>query len=242
MPRSVQQGSLAVDFPVEPFHSAPKLLIHSAQVFFRNIAFVATVTLAVFLPIKLAIQGICELFDVPLNGLLTYFLLDISDLVLSSLVTPAVTYGLLVHFRGKPLPPLAESLSWGRRQWGKTLWNKFKVEITVMLWGAMLVIPGVIAMVRLAFTDSIVAIEGDDTTAVLERSQELADGHRWRIFFVILPVLVVELAGSYFILGAFAGGAHSRVTIAVVDSLLSIGGQWAGIVGLLMYLGLRGRD
>jgi hypothetical protein len=235
--RPFEDGFLRIDFPVEPFVSVPALLLRSAAVFFRNLGFLAAATLLVFLPVKAAIQVICWLADVPVNGLLMYFLLDGSDLILSSLVAPAVIYGLLIRFRGG-VPPLGASLRWGRRQWSRTLWNKFKVEVTVTLWAALLLIPGLVKMVQLAFTDPIVAIEGDREPDVLERSREISAGHRWRIFFVLLPVLIVELAGSYLILGSFQVSEYSRPWIAVVDSLLSIGGQWATIVTLLMYLGL----
>jgi hypothetical protein len=238
MNRAFQNGYLEIDFPVERFGSVPHLLAQSARVFLRNFRFVAAATLAVFLPAKLALQFVCYLFDVPTGGLLMYLLLDASDLVLGSLVAPAVIYGLMRRFHSGALPPLAESLRWGRRQWGRTLWNRFKVEITVTLWGALLIVPGLVKMVQLAFTDPIVAIEGDREFAVLERSRDITKGHRWRIFFVVLPVMLAELAGSYLVLGAFHGPADSRFLIGLVDSLLSVGGQWATTVTLLMYLGL----
>jgi UPF0716 family protein affecting phage T7 exclusion len=118
------------------------------------------------------------------------------------------------------------------------LWNKFKVEITITLWGALLVIPGVVAMVKLILTDAIVAIEADRESEALERSRELTEGRRWRIFGVLLPVMVVELAGTFVVLDALGAGTSSRVVIALVDSLLSVGGQWSTVVVLLLYLGI----
>ena len=238
MNRAFQKGFLAIDFPAAPFRSPLTVLLRSASVFFGNFPFIAAVTLAVFLPVKAAIQLLCWMFDVSTNSLTMYLLLDLSDLVLASLVTPAVIYALVARFRGDPAPPIAEALRWGRRQWGKTLWNKFKVEVTIMLWGALLVIPGLVAMVKLIFTDQIVAIEGDRESEVLQRSRDITEGRRWLIFSVVLPVLIVELAGTYFILKAFQGSEYSRPLLAIVDSVLSVGGQWTNVVALLMYLGL----
>jgi len=238
MRRAPARGYLEIDFPVKPFRSVPRLLLDSAALYFANLLPLAMLTLAVFLPVKLALQLICWALDVPTGGLTMYLLLDASDLVLASLAAPAAIFGLVARLRGRPFPPLRHTLGWGRRQWGKTLWNKFKVEITVTLWGALLLVPGLVKMAQLALTDPIVAIEADREHDVLGRSRDLTDGHRWRVFFVLLPIMIVELVGTYFILGAFHGPATSRTLIAVVDSLLSVGGQWATVATMLMYLGL----
>jgi hypothetical protein len=213
------------------------LLLRSARVFFGNLPFLAAVTLVVFLPGKLALQAVCYALDIPTDGVLSYLLMDSSDLVLSALVIPAAIYGLLEKFRTGRTAPLSESLRWGRRQWGKTLWNKFKVEITVTLWGALLLVPGVVAMVRLIFTDAIVAVEADRETDVLQRSRILSRGHGWRIFFVLLPMMILDLAGTFVVLSRLQGLTHSRIALALVDSAFSVGGQWTTVIVLLLYLG-----
>jgi hypothetical protein len=113
-----------------------------------------------------------------------------------------------------------------------------KVEITVALWGALLVIPGLVAMVRLIFAEAIVAIEADRETEVLACSRILSKGHGWRIFLVLLPLMAAGLVGTFLILGALEQASYSRVVIAVVDSVLSVGRQWTTVAVLLMYLGV----
>jgi hypothetical protein len=238
MDRAFRQGHLEIDFPTEPFHSVWRLLASSAVVFFANLRFLAAVTLLVYLPAKLALQLGLYWLDVPSGGMLSYFALDSSDMVLSALVIPAVVYGLVARFRGGQTAPVRESLRWGRRQWGKTLWNMFKVEVTVALWGALLVIPGLVAMVRLVFADVIVAIEADRETEVLARSRILTRGHGWRIFLVLLPLMAASLVGPFLILGAFEEAGYSRVVMAVADSVLSVGGQFTTVAVLLMYVGV----
>jgi hypothetical protein len=236
--REFQQGYLDVNFPSEPFDSPWRLLLASTRVFFANLGFLAMVTLAIFLPGKAALQIIFEWLDVPKSGLAAYLGMDLSDLVLGSLAAPAAIYGLMERFRTGKTAPLGRSLRWGLRQWLKMLWTRLKVEITITLWGALFVIPGVVAMVRLIFTDPIVAIEGDRAPAVLERSRDLSRGRGWRIFAVVIPVMLVELAGPFLIFDAIGGSEASRPVIALVDSLLSVGGQWAMVIVLLMYLGV----
>jgi hypothetical protein len=219
------------------------LLFRSARVFFGSLPFLAAVTLVVFLPGKLALQAACYWLDIPTDGVLSYLLMDSSDLILSALVIPAAIFGLVAKFRTGRTAPLAESLRWGWRQWGKTLWNKFKVETTITLWALLLLVPGLVAMVRLIFTDAIVAVEADLTdqagaTDVLQSSRVLSRGHGWRIFFVLLPMMILDLAGSFVVLARLQGFTHSRIALAVVDSAFSVGGQWTTVIVLLLYLGL----
>ncbi|MCX6632572.1 MAG: hypothetical protein NTW28_33625 [Candidatus Solibacter sp.] len=237
MDRDFRKGHIEIDFPTEPFDSPLALLRDSIRVFYSDLPFLAAATLVIYLPGKLATQFLCYLLDIPFAGVLSYFVLAIGDVLLSALVVPAIVYGLVQRFRTGRAATLGESLRWGRRQWIKTLANKLKVEITITLWGALLVIPGVVAMMRLIFVDVIVAVEADLEHDVLGRSKKLAQGRRWRIFFVLLPMLILDLAAMFLVLDRVRGVTESRVAFAIADSVLALGGQLATVAALLMYLG-----
>ena len=237
MDRDFRRGYLEIDFPTQPFASPLPLLRDSIRVFFADLPFLAAATTVIYVPGKLATQFLCYLLDVPFEGVLSYFFLLISDLLLSALVVPAIVYGLFHRFRKGQPPLLAESLRWGRRQWLKTLANKIKVEITITLWGALLLIPGIVAMVRLIFVDLIVAIDADLEHDVLSRSRKLAQGRRWRIFFVLLPMLILDLAAMFLVLDRVQAVTHSRAAFAIADSVLAVGVQLTTVAALLMYLG-----
>ena len=237
MDRDFRKGYLEIDFSTQPFDSPLGLLRDAIRVFFSNLLFLATVTLAVYLPGKLAVQFLCYLLDVPFEGILSYFVLEISDLLLSALVIPAIVYGLFQRFRAGRAAPIGECLRWGRRQWLKCLANLVKVEITITLWSALLVIPGIVAMVRLIFAGTIVAVEGDLEGDVLGRSTKLAQGRRWRIFFALLPLVILDLAATFLVLDRVQAATHSRTAFALADSLLAVAGQLTTVAVLLMYLG-----
>jgi len=55
---------------------------------------------------------------------------------------------------------------------------------------------------------------------------------------VLLPLMAASLVGTFLILGAFEEAAYSRAVMAVADSVLSVGGQFATVAVLLMYLGV----
>jgi hypothetical protein len=217
----------------QPFDSAPGLLGRSARVFFGRLPFLVLVTLAVFIPGKLVAQLVCAAMDVPPEGIASYLLMDFSSLVLGSLTVPAAIYGLTTD------RPLLECLRHGKKVWGRMFWNKFKVEMTVALWSLLLFIPGLVAMAKLALTDAVVALDENETDP-LQQSRELTEGIRWRVFFVIAPLMLIDLAGNIVVLTSMPGVAHSRWLLGTADSLLAVVEMWSTVAGLMMYLGRIG--
>jgi hypothetical protein len=232
MDRAFRQGYLEITSPSEPFTSPFGLVVRAVKLFVARFGMIAAITLAVFLPGNLALQFVCEVLDIPVNGLAFYVLMEAVDLVLASLVTPAVVYALAGGSSG-----FGPAIRWGRRQFGKTLWNEVKVNITVILWGALLIVPGVIALIRLIFTDVIVAVEADLESDPMQRSRELSKGRLWRMFAVLAPIALLNMAAMFLILDR-PGIVESRVLFAAADSVLNIFGQLTTVAVLLMYLGL----
>jgi hypothetical protein len=238
MAKDQRHGYLELDFPSQPFSSPIVLLRASIRLFLRTLPFLSLVTLAVFLPGKLLIHFACYLLDVPPNGILSYFVMELGDLVLGALTAPAIVYGLVQYCRkGRPAT-YTEAFRWGRRQWLRTLGNKFKVEVTVTLWGALLFVPGIVAMIRLIFTDVIIAIEGDRQGDPLRRSRELSHGHGWQIFFTLFPLMLLDLVGMYLMMDRNQGVEHSRILFPIAESILSVPEQLGTVAILLMYVGL----
>jgi hypothetical protein len=237
MQRDFQQGCLELNFPVQPFAAALPVLRDTFRLFFANLPFLAAVTLGVYVPGKLAIQFLGYLLDVPTDGFPSYCLLEAGDLLLGALVVPAIVFGLVQRFRGAPAAPIAESLRWGRRQCLRTIGNDVRVEITVGLYLLLLVIPGIIAALRLTFVEVIVAIEGDTQTAALVRSQALTRGRVWRILWVLLPLGVLNGAATYLLLDRIPGITLSRPAFAIAESILALTAQFSTLAALRMYLG-----
>jgi hypothetical protein len=236
MQRDFRNGYLAIDFPVQPFQSPVRLLGQALLVFFENLPFLAALTLLVHLPGKLACQfALSGLEATPLTAGLVEAIVDI---LLTALAAPALIFGLVAKFRGGR-PALGESLRWARRLWRKSLWNELKMNITILLWAALFVIPGLFAMARMMFTDPIVAIEADREPDPLARSNELTRSRRGRILAVILPLIVLDFASYWVILRPLRGAAHSPALLALIDSLMAVVNQLGAVAALLMYLGTK---
>ena len=227
MPRDPRQG---------PFDSAPRLLGRSAAFFFMNLPVLAALTLAVMIPGNLFVQGLSHLLDVPVDGILSYVLLEIGDLVFGALAAGAVIYAVSGKLRTGRAPAIGDSLRWGSGVWLRMLWNQFKMEMTVGLWSLLIFIPGLMALTRLFLVPPVAALEAD-TADPLRRSEELTRGVRWRVFFVALPLLVIDLFGSFVILDALPGAGESRLLLALADSALAVAGQWTNVAAVLIYVG-----
>lgn len=235
MDTAFRQGRIEIDFPVTPFGSPLRLLSDSVRVFFANFGFLARITLLIYLPGHLLFQFGSYALDAPANGVLPAVLLEVLDVLLAALAAPAVVYGLVQTMRGDSP---AGALRWGIQKWPAMLANEVKVEITVLLYGAMLIVPGIVAMIRLAFVPIIVAIEGNRGDSPLKRSRLLAQGRFWRMLCVFLPLTVLDLGFTFLLLDRFTGVEGARLLFAVAESLLALAGQLATVAALLMYLGI----
>ena len=232
MEREFRQGHIEIDTASEPFDSPARLVVRTLRTFLQRFGIISTLTLGIFVPGSLALQFVCEMLDVPVQGIPFYLMMMVLDMVMAALVTPAVVYALVGSS-----PGFGVALRWGRRQFGKTLWNSVKVEVIVTLRLLLLVIPGVMAMIRFIFTDIVVAIEGDLAPDPMARSTELSRGRRWRMFAVLAPIAIVNMAAEFLILDR-PGIVESRVLFALADSVLNIFGQLTTVAVVLMYLGL----
>jgi hypothetical protein len=232
MDRDFRQGSLILDSAAPPFVSPLRLLADAFRLFGSRFGFIGSVTLMIYLPGHLLYQFAAAALEIPSTGVLSYLLLDALDLVLSSLAIPAIVYGLLRK------PDVAESLRWGRRLWLRMIRMQVLVDITVILYGALLIVPGLIAMVRLALVPVIVSIEADRQPLPFERSRELARGRMWRIVAVLLPLGLVDAAANFLLLGRISGVDNARVLFSLAESGLAVIGQITTVATLLIYRGV----
>lgn len=214
------------------FTSPLRLLAATFSLFGARIGFIATVTLLVYLPGHLLYQLAASALEIPSNGIPSVLLLTIVDLILSSLAIPAVVHGLLRK------PAVGPALAWGRRQWMRTLGKQILVDVTVILYGLLLIVPGLLAAIRLAFVPVIIAVEGDRAIQPLERSRELAKGRMWRIVGVLLPLALLDGAANYLLLGRIGGVDNARILFTLAECGIAIVGQTSTVAALLMYLGI----
>jgi hypothetical protein len=226
---------IRIDPSSEPFQSTPRLISQATRLFSSSLAWLSIVTLVVSLPGKFFVQLLLSAFELPAEGAAAYLITYATDLVWSALLAATVLHGLGAKLRSGKLPPWQTSLAWGWRAWGTMLKNVFKVEITVVLWGLLLIVPGIIAMIRLILTEPIVAIEGPGPPDPLRRSRELTEGRVWRVALALAPLVPIGIVQMY---AVFRSLQISPFLMAAVDSVLTILDQWGAAAALLIYLGV----
>jgi hypothetical protein len=218
-------------FPVEPFDSTPRLLMASTAVYLGNLPRIAAVTLLVFLPVKFLLQVLYPAFGMPENGAAPVIASALSDGALNALVTPAVVFILVTRLRTGRGGSISKALSWGGWLYSRSLWTQIRASVIIMLRLLLIIVPGVIAGVRLAFTDIVVGVEAYQTDDPLARSRQLSAGHMWQIFLTLLTLGVLDLL-------IWGGLLRLGLGMAITDSLMAVIGQWSTAAMLLLYLGI----
>jgi len=195
-----------------------------------------SVTLVGYAPLKFVVFLGCDLAGVSPGGVAASVIRDLGDALLGALVAPAVIYGIVTRLRSGNVPSTGDCLRRGRQLWWKTLWNDFKAEITIGLRMALLIVPGLIAAVRLCFVEVVVAVEGESQTGVLARSREISAGHGWKIFFTCLPAVAMGFVNEWLLFSLMDKLGLSWMLAAAVDCVMAIASQWTTVLLTLMYL------
>jgi hypothetical protein len=227
-------GSLAIDLPVTPIRQVGDLLDATLTVFRRHFLVIAKIVLLVFLPVEFAKNYLLYVAGGQESLLRLIRIEQLLEIVFGSPTTPALIYALIAAFRTSQAPSLRGAFRWGRRQWARTLGNRWLAGMALVGGLILLVVPGFIFAVMFCLVDPIVAIEGDSQPHVLRRSRELTSGHRWMLFAAgTVCVLLIALAA--FILGLPQGFLDLEHWLfdAVTDCLLDV---WYQILHIMLLL------
>ncbi len=219
--------------PGNGLDSPGRLIVRTTRLFLSSFGWLAAVILAVSAPGKLATQAALSAAGLSPNGLAAYFVTYATDLAWNALLAGAVIHGLSARLRNSNLPGWSRSLAFGWKLWPVMLWNVFRVEITVLLWSLLLIIPGIIATLRLFLTEAIVVLEGAATPDALARSRDLTRGRLWRVALALCPLVPIGAAHLY---ATFRSLEASPFAMAAVDSVFTVFDQWGVAAALLIYL------
>lgn len=123
------------------------------------------------------------------------------QLLLSYVLTGAVTYGVVQQLRGEPAS-LATTVSKGIQVLGTTIGTGLLCGIRIFGFSLLLLVPGIIEMVKLYAAIPTAIIEGKGANAAIERSQRLTEGSRWPIFGSWLITYCIAMGATYLVLFA----------------------------------------
>jgi hypothetical protein len=126
-------------------------------------------------------------------------------IALYSLCEAMVVYVAVQAMRGRPVQ-LGETLAASLPRVIPVLVLSILSTILIMLGGVLLVIPGLMVMTMMFVAQPACVVERLGPIASISRSAELTRGYRWRVFGVILLILILQGVVGAAIGFAFHGG------------------------------------
>jgi MFS family permease len=144
-------------------------------------------------------------------------------IALSMLSQAVVLYGAFQDMRGRPVN-LGESVRVALSRLLSIIGLAFLVSFGVFVGALLLIVPGFILLTMWFVATPACVVEGLGPLASMGRSSAITKGHRWKIFGMVLLVLVgAGIVGA--IIGAVLGLTGSTVLVGL-GSLI-----WSGVWG-----------
>jgi hypothetical protein len=189
-----------------------------------NVVLIASIVLTVWLPGNLL--GEYLIWHVPSDDDLgrSFRVSSLIEGVFGVISSGALVYALAQLKKGRR-PGYFEALSVGFRNWGRLFSARFFAGIWILLGLILLVIPGIVLMVRYAFIDAVVVLEGAGRKSARRRSTELTRGLRWQIFMAALLFAAAFASLEYLIRVSYTENFPALNTMAMdvaVDCVLDI--------------------
>ena len=202
-----------------------------------NFVLIASIVLTVWLPGNLL--GEYLVWYVPSDDdVMRYFRVEsLIEGVFGPIYCGALVYALVQLKEGRR-PTYFEAISVGRRNWGRLFSARFQAGIWIVFGLVLLVVPGIVLMVRCAFIDAVVVLEGVGGNRARSRSAELTRGFRWQIFLAGLLFFGIFVPLSFVIrvpFEQFFPALNSMATDVAVDCVLDMAYAILQIVIFLYY-------
>ena len=159
-------------------------------------------------------------------------------LVLNTLAQAVILYGAFQAMRGRPVN-LSECLRVGLGRFFPIIGLVICAYLGIWIGLILLIVPGIILGIMWYVATPVCVVEQKGPLASLGRSSEITKGHRWKIFgMVLLLIIVAAIVGG--IVGAVLGLTGSPVLVAL--GTLAWNGAWGAfyaIFGVVTYHDLR---
>jgi hypothetical protein len=159
-------------------------------------------------------------------------------IVLGTLSQAIVLHGAFQDLRGRRVD-LADSARVGLARYLQVLGVGLSVTLLGMLGIVLLVVPGLIWLTRWFVAMSACVVEDLGVSASMRRSAQLTEGHRWKLFAVMLLLMIADVAGDKAIgltLTAAAGDIPALIGRTI---WIGVWGAFNAIFGVVAYRELR---
>ena len=198
-----------------------RVLSRTTSVFSRNFLPFFIVTTVASLPLLL-FKGAESDPTLGSGAIFTLLLGIFLMIVLYAISQAVVLYGAFQDMRGRPVS-LSESLQVGLQRFIPIVLLAIVMSFFILLGIILLVVPGLILLTMWFVATPACVVERLGPIRSLGRSSELTKGHRWKIFGLMLLLLIISMVVSPIV---EYGLAVASSTLALIAGLI-----WNGIWG-----------
>jgi hypothetical protein len=215
-----------------------RVISRSLSVLSRNLLTFAIVTGVAYLPTLLLTKGAEFAASGSGAGIATAALGGFLLLVLSIVSQAVIVHAAFQDMRGRPIR-LGESISVGLGRFFPIIGLAIVMAILVGIGFVLLVIPGLILLTMWFVGTPVCVVERKGPLASLGRSSELTKGHRWKIFGLMLLLILISAVISPLIDVAFLAVAGLAATFVVSLIWNALWGAFYAIAVVVAYHDLR---
>jgi len=151
----------------------------------------------------------------------------IMRLILGTISQAVLAYAMFQDMRGRPVH-LGEAVRKGLARFFPILGLAILSSIVIGLASLLLLVPGVMLAVRWAVALPVCVVEGLGPIASMERSAVLTRGHRWKVFAILLLMVIIGALAGWIVAAVFRSLAGP-----LAGALASF--AWTAIWGVLYY-------
>lgn len=185
------------------------VLRRSLAIWAKNLAPFLLLTLLVTLPthvLRYLVESKQVTFD---DEMLDQLVPALADVVVITIVSGAICWGVFQGLRGQPIP-FVRCVLVGLRKLPHVLFVGLATGIIMFIGFACWIVPGIFLLCVLYVAVPVAAIEGSGVVHAITRSASLTAGNRVQIFFVTAASILMNFG-----LGALAIGAAGENVQAV---------------------------
>ncbi len=194
-------------------------LSRAIGVFARNGLSFSLIAIVAWLPVGLIVYSSLELPQQERD--LSQGLANMFGGLLQLVAMAVIIHATFQDMRGRPVR-LGESAGRGLKRFFPLIGGGILAGLGMLLGLVLLIVPGIMLLVRWYVFAPVCVVERKGPLGALERSAQLTEGNRWKLFAI-------------FIILAFTGGAVTAlVTVVLATALspvlaLSLTGIWHGV-------------
>jgi hypothetical protein len=214
------------------------VLSQSFTVLGRNFLILIVTSLAIYAPVTLLTLAATANPD-PTR---TAFLSGIGVLLsipISMILQGAVMFGVYESLRGRAFP-LGRSVQIAFDRFWLMLGVSILSSLMIMIATLCLIVPGVIVAIMLMVAVPAVVVEDCGVGAAFERSRDLTEGNRWRIFGLVCVIICLAGGAAMVQVAIKALIAESALASTIIDALISsVQSSFSSVLTAVVYYQLR---